>query len=151
MYRINQLPRCLVCLPWAMSFPFALLVRSTVANARVFPCFKTCAVIRTSSPILAAFMYLLNRKQTNFSVKSPISDGECMSFYFLIETDFVRHLILLQVVLSSFSNIKKAIEHLSLTRDIFFTTYQSRNLTSNNLIQLHTIKYEDTISNKCYK
>lgn len=43
-----------------MSFPVALLVRSTVANASVRPCFRTWAVMSTSSPILAAFMYLQN-------------------------------------------------------------------------------------------
>lgn len=44
-----------------MSFPVALLVRSTVANASVRPCFRTWAVMSTSSPILAAFTYLQNK------------------------------------------------------------------------------------------
>lgn len=53
---VQLLPRCLVCLPWAISFPVTLLVRSTVANASVRPCFKTWAVMSTSSPTFAAFI-----------------------------------------------------------------------------------------------
>lgn len=58
----SQFPRCFVCLPCAINFPVTLFVRSTEVNASVFPCFRICAVISISSPILAGDMYL-ERKQ----------------------------------------------------------------------------------------
>ena len=57
-------PMYLVCLPCAINFPVALLVRSTEANDSDLPSFKTCAVISMSSPILAGDMYL-ERKYLN--------------------------------------------------------------------------------------
>lgn len=55
-------PKCLVCLPCAINLPVVLSVKFTVAKPRVFPCFKTSAVIRISSPILADDMYLEYRR-----------------------------------------------------------------------------------------
>lgn len=63
-----QFPRCLVCLPCAISFPVVLLVRSTEANASVFPCFRMCAVITTTSPSLAGDINL-KRKHWNIVVR----------------------------------------------------------------------------------
>lgn len=63
-----QFPRCLVCLPCAINFPVVLLVRSTEVNASVFPCFRMCAVITTTSPSLAGDINL-KRKHWNTVVR----------------------------------------------------------------------------------
>lgn len=76
--RAQLLPRCLVCLPCAMSFPVALLVRSTVANARVRPCFRTWAVMSTSSPILAAFMYLQDERRFFFPARHSLNFADLL-------------------------------------------------------------------------